>query len=391
MKKILALFLVMLLVVGSTMMAFADGSASVIPCEVTTNKVNERVGPGKGFKSVCQHSAGEIVDVVDATGVWWRLANGHYMMAEFLRQVSADYAGGGSTSIPCRVTTKNVNERVGPGKQFKSVGWRQAGDIVNVVDATGTWWKLANGHYIMAKYLKIVSSSDEPPITDEPLPPPPGGDMSQAIACRVTADQVNERTGPGKGYKSVCKHDHGEIVYVINASGTWWKLANGHYMMAEFLKKVSDPDVPTNPGGNDLAQPILCRVTANGVNERLGPSKSYESVRKHDRGEVLSIINTTGSWWKLTNGHYMMAEFLQMVSSSDVPPAPAPSDDVSTAIPCMVTADRVNERLGPSKGYDSVRKHDYGEIVYVTSTYGTWWKLTNGHYMMAEFLSPMCE
>ncbi len=67
------------------------------------------------------------------------------------------------------------------------------------------------------------------------------------------------------------------------------------------------------------------------------------------------------------------------------------AEEESAGIPCMVTGNHVNERTGPSKRYESVCQHNRGEIVYVAEADGNWWLLTNGHYMYAKYLEPMCS
>ena len=67
------------------------------------------------------------------------------------------------TGIPCMVTGKGVNERIGPGKRYDSVAQHKKGEIVYVADATGNWWRLTNGNYMSSKYLSPMCENDLDP------------------------------------------------------------------------------------------------------------------------------------------------------------------------------------------------------------------------------------
>ena len=69
----------------------------------------------------------------------------------------------GDTATPCMVNANRVNERVGPGKRFKSVGQHDKGEVLDVIDMSGTWWQLANGNYMHSKYLTKMCENDGDP------------------------------------------------------------------------------------------------------------------------------------------------------------------------------------------------------------------------------------
>lgn len=72
---------------------------------------------------------------------------------------------------------------------------------------------------------------------------------------------------------------------------------------------------------NEEVLPIPCLVTGNNVRERTGPGLEYDVVRKHKKDEVLDVIDTTGEWWKLSNGNYMSAQYLSPMCENDLPGA----------------------------------------------------------------------
>ena len=90
MKKILVFLLALIMMTTICLSAFAEEAEKIIPCMVTGNRVNERVGPGKRYDSVGQHNKGEILDVVDTSGKWWKLANGNYMHSKYLEPMCSN-------------------------------------------------------------------------------------------------------------------------------------------------------------------------------------------------------------------------------------------------------------------------------------------------------------
>ena len=90
MKKILVFLMVLAVLVTTCVSVFAEEPEKIIPCMVTANRVNERLGPSKRYDSVCQHNKGEIVNVVDTSGTWWQLSNGHYMHSKYLEPMCSN-------------------------------------------------------------------------------------------------------------------------------------------------------------------------------------------------------------------------------------------------------------------------------------------------------------
>ncbi len=68
------------------------------------------------------------------------------------------------------------------------------------------------------------------------------------------------------------------------------------------------------------------------------------------------------------------------------------ADRLLEPIPCIVNGVDINERTGPKANTEIVRVHPYRDIVYVMDTSNQeWWRLTNGNYMFADYLTPISE
>jgi hypothetical protein len=61
--------------------------------------------------------------------------------------------------------------------------------------------------------------------------------------------------------------------------------------------------------------------------------------------------------------------------------------------PCMVTGNKVRERVAPNTDCEVVCLHKKGDIVNVVdpNPEAEWWELDNGHFMAAKYLELMCS
>ena len=73
--------------------------------------------------------------------------------------------------------------------------------------------------------------------------------------------------------------------------------------------------------------------------------------------------------------------------------AEEPDAEAVPVYPCMVTGNKVRERMEPNTDSKVVCKHNKGDIVNVVDPNPDedWWQLDNGHYMSAKYLELMCS
>lgn len=125
-------------------------------CYVTGSDVREREAPVDG-KIVCKHQRGDVVEVEDSFGEWWRLTNGHYMFAEYLLPV--DEAQFFFEQPTFYVSGNGVRERTGPSTIFDEVDRHSIGEPIKVVGIKDGWYRLTNGNYVCGDY--VVQTRDE--------------------------------------------------------------------------------------------------------------------------------------------------------------------------------------------------------------------------------------
>ena len=105
-------------------------------------------------------------------------------------------------------------------------------------------------------------------------------------------------------------------------------------------------------------------ITGNSVNFRKGPSTSYESLGKLNKGDKVEYISTSNSWSKVKyNGKigYVSSQYLA---------------EIETNVEYRyITGDSVNVRKGPSTNYESLGKLNKGDKVEYISTSNSWAKI----------------
>lgn len=73
---------------------------------------------------------------------------------------------GGGTGQPAtqrgKVTSKFLNVRKGPGTSNAKVAELHQGDIVNLLEKTSGFWKIAQGQYVSADFIQVIASNGAP-------------------------------------------------------------------------------------------------------------------------------------------------------------------------------------------------------------------------------------
>ncbi len=205
----------------------------------------------------------------------------------------------------------------------------------------------------------------------------------------ITGNAVNFRKGPSTSHSSIGKFYKGDKVEFIAKEGDWTKVrANGKEGYV-FGKYVSEKEGSSSDSSSDkvVGQKI---VTGNGVNFRKGPSTSYSSIGKLNKGTTVDFISESNGWSKIKyNGTvgYMSSQYLSDKNTTQ-PSTPDSSNDKVVG-QRIVTGNSVNFRKGPSTSYSSITKLNYGTVVDFISESNGWSKIKhNGTvgYMSSQYL-----
>src|SRR5699024_3319637 len=177
------------------------------------------------------------------------------------------------------VTCNSVNVRTGPSTSYTSIMKLNKGDKVEYISSSGNWSKITyNGKtgYIYSTYVKSISN-----------------DSTSTDVRQITGSSVNFRKGPGTNYSVIRSFSKGTQVNFISKENDWVKVNYNGTVGYVFSKYVSDK---TNTDDNTY---ITKYVTGNSVNVRTGPSTSYTSIMKLNKGNKVEYISSSGNWSKI--------------------------------------------------------------------------------------------
>lgn len=208
----------------------------------------------------------------------------------------------------------------------------------------------------------------------------------------ITGNSVNFRKGPGTNYSSIAKLNKGYKVEYIGKSGSWINVKyNGQvgYVHGDYVSTSGNTTPPTDNSDNTVKSTKV--VNGNSVNFRKGPSTSYSSIGKLNKGYKVGYISESNGWSKISyNGQigYMSSQYLSN-SDGNVNP-PSGNTDESVKSTKVVNGNSVNFRKGPSTSYSSIGKLNRGyEVGYISESNG-WSKIKyNGQigYISSQYLS----
>lgn len=297
MKRVLAMCLVVLLVVGC--MSIGEAKASSYGT-VKGGWLKLRAAASKSAAVLDSYYTGTQVEILGSYGEWYYVytSNGKYgyMLGEFL-----SVNGGGSSALSgtMYVTSENgkgVKLRTGPDTSYHVIGTYDVGTKVTVISAGSQWhYVKINGTYgyMMAKFL----TSSKPVLPSIPSKPV----SSTVSVVSKNGKSVNLRLGAGKGYAVIGSYSVGTKVSVLGFGREWCQVqVNGRtgYMMTEFLSGLSAKVHSSNGGA---------------VAMRSGAGKSYTKLTSWPVGTAVTVLQYGSEWSYIrVNGWtgYMMTKFL---------------------------------------------------------------------------------
>jgi len=140
-----------------------------------------------------------------------------------------------------------------------------------------------------------------------------GGNQGKAYAAtvtyKVTASKLNVRSGAGTNYGIIGSVVKDQMLSVVSKSGSWYKINyNGRtgYVSSDYVQASGTTTPP--------AESTTYTVTASTLNVRSGAGTSYASIGSVTKGQKLSVVSKSGSWYKINyNGRtgYVSSDYVQ--------------------------------------------------------------------------------
>ena len=281
---------------------------------VNTDGLNFRNGAGTSYSIIKVLNKGEKVEVISESNGWSKVKHDSR-----LGYVASQYIDKATTNYTIKeVNTDGLNVRTGPSTSYATIGKLNKGTRVEVISESAGWSKINYNNktaYVSSGYLKAVSTST-------PDTKPEDTTQQYKEIKVVNTDGLNVRKGPSTSYESIGKIDKGTNVEVISESDGWSKINYKNttaYVATRYLDKKS-----TNTEDKTQQYKEIKVVNTDGLNVRKGPSTSYESIGKIDKGTSVEVISESDGWSKINYKNttaYVATRYLDKISSNEqVPP-----------------------------------------------------------------------
>ena len=259
------------------------------------------------------------------------------------------------------VTASSLNVRSGPSTSYTVVTTVKKNDKVNILQSSNGWYKIETSSgkqgWVSSSYISASNSNTNNSTNNN----------TQSNIAIVNTDGLNFRNGAGTSYSIIKVLNKGEKVEVISESNGWSKVKHDSrlgYVASQYIDKAT-----TNY--------TIKEVNTDGLNVRTGPSTSYATIGKLNKGTRVEVISESAGWSKINYNNktaYVSSGYLKAVSTStpDTKPEDTTQQYKETKV---VNTDGLNVRKGPSTSYESIGKIDKGTSVEVISESDGWSKI----------------
>ena len=374
---------------------------------INADGVNLRSGPSSGYEILGAFDRGTSVTVLSEANGWSRVSiNGHegYMFSRYITRnaavvpaataapvvtptVPTVVAGGSGATI----NADGVNLRSGPGSNYSTPGSFNRGTPVTAGAAVNGWTPVViNGvsGYVYSSYVTGAPAATPAPTpvpTPEPTPAPVVTPAPDGTNATLNDDYVYLWSRPTNRSDVRGSFDKGTRIIVQSESDGWtYVLINGYpgYVHSEYVTLDNAPVVtpaPTAapaataaPAGGSQLDSSSGIINANGVNFRESAS-TYSAIRGcFDKGTVVTVTGTSGSWTACTvNGvsGYVYSSYVTRSTAQSATPTEAPTAVERTGI---INADYVHHRSGPSSSNTILGTYSTGKTLTITGRSGDW-------------------
>ena len=224
---------------------------------------------------------------------------------------------GGSTTTTQSGTIKvngALNVRSGAGTSYSVIGSLSNGAKVEIVETSGSWYKIkyGSGYGYVSKDYVTVSSSSNSGSTDSGNSN--NGSSNNGSSSSTTTQSgtikvngaLNVRSGAGTSYSVIGSLSNGAKVEIVETSGSWYKIKYGSgygYISKDYVTVSSSSNSGSNNGNSSSTAAQSGTVKANGgLNVRSGAGTSYSSIGLLSNGAQVEIVETSGTWYKIKYG-----------------------------------------------------------------------------------------
>ncbi len=303
MKKVLALFLAVMLLAAAAPTALAEEAEQVVSetaerasgqkgtivnCKVAAN-VREKATSKSKLLGIAKK--GETYAVKGRSGNWVRIdydGKDGYVFSRYIRITGTPddtpVEGKKGTIVNCKVAA-NVREKA--TSNSKLLGTAKRGKTYEVLATAGSWVKIrydaGTDGYVFKTYIRIGSEGTDPG---------PSGKTAMIVNCREAVNVREKATSKSKLLGTAAK---GAVYDVLGRSGNWIRIdydsSKAGYVFDRYVK-LSDGEEPIEGGTGT----IRCN---NHVNIRTRATKNSKLLGTAKNGETFTVKGRSGNWIRI--------------------------------------------------------------------------------------------
>ena len=274
--------------------------------EITGNGVRVRKEPSTSSTIVTLVEKGKKVEILDEKSDWYKISTGSstgWVSAELIKK-----SGAGKTMY---VNTEVANLRKSASTSSSIAGKLTKGAKVTTLEMSsdGKWYKIKHGNttaWISAELLSSSASASTSSSTS-----------TSSTTGTVNDNNVNLRASASTSAKSLAKLSKNKKVTILSTSGEWYKVSvdgKTGYIHTKCVDKGTSSTTTTTAASSSQG-----KINDNNVNLRKSASTSSKSLAKLSKNKVVTILSTTGEWYKVSvdgKTGYVHSKCLDKVTST---------------------------------------------------------------------------
>ena len=279
-----------------------------------------------------------------------------------------------------------LNVRSGAGTNYSVIGSLDNGAKIEIVETSGTWYKIkyGSGYGYVSKDYVTVSSNGGSSDSNNNSGNNGSSTTTQSGTIKVNG-ALNVRSGAGTNYSVIGSLSNGAKVEIVETSGTWYKIKYGSgygYVSKDYVTVSTDSGNNSNNENNSSSTTTQSgTIKVNGaLNVRSGAGTSYSVIGSLSNGAKVEIVETSGTWYKIKYGSgygYVSKDYVTVSTNSGSNGGNNSSATTTQSGTVKVNA-ALNVRSGAGTSYSVIGSLSNGAKVEIVETSGTWYKIKYG-------------
>ena len=285
-----------------------------IKAVVNANGLNIRSEASTSGKVQGAYNKGDVVTILETKGEWGRTNKG-WIKLEFVNTNSTSISGNNNTTtnnttnnttnsgitgngsntviLKGIVKVTDLNIRSEGNTNGTRLGSLTYGDRVEIYEKSDNWGRTKDG-WICLDYIYQDGTTG-----------------TKTASGKITANGLNIRSGPGKGYASVGSYNAGDSVTILEQftyNGTTWGCTNQGWISMDYVTVGTAGNTTTTTAQTGT-------VIGNGLNVRNGAGTDYPTIGSHNYGDRVTILEQKkvgDTTWGRTSQGWISLDFVSL-------------------------------------------------------------------------------